>query len=65
MPFLTVCYSSAICKSAAVGLGFDRAFGFGDGGDHYMGDIDDKHKRWVELDNKGSVSPEWEAFDLF
>ncbi|KAK7695085.1 hypothetical protein QCA50_002275 [Cerrena zonata] len=66
VPGATICtLSSTICKSAAVGLGFDRAFGFGDGGDHYMGDIDDKHKRWVELDNKGSVSPEWEAFDLF
>ncbi|CAL1694604.1 unnamed protein product [Somion occarium] len=66
VPGATICtLTSSICKSIAIGLGFDRAFGFGDGGNHYMGDVDDEHKRWVELDNKGRVSPEWAAFDLF
>ncbi|KAH8099442.1 hypothetical protein BXZ70DRAFT_1030725 [Cristinia sonorae] len=66
VPGATVCtMSSSICKVAAVGLGWDRAFGFGDGEDHSMGDINDERKRWVEIDNKGTVSPEWKAFDLF
>lgn len=61
-----LCYhSSAICKASAIGLGWDRAFGFGDGKDHKQGDIDNVHKRWVDLDNRGLVSPVWTAFDVF
>lgn len=46
---------------AAVGLGWDRAFGQVDS----MGDIDEKHKRWIEIDQKGIVVPLWQAFELF
>lgn len=57
--------SSSFCKLSAVGLGWDRAFGFGDGQDHSDGDINDKRKRWIEIDNRGIVTPEWAAFELF
>ncbi|THH23128.1 hypothetical protein EUX98_g8050 [Antrodiella citrinella] len=65
VPGATVCtISSSICKAAAVGLGWDRAFGFGDGSDHTQGKIDNTRKRWVDLDNKGVsaevVIQEWE-----
>ena len=64
---LTVLYhdSSNICKISALGLGWDRAFGFGDGESHDDGYINDKRKRWVELDNRGVVSPLWNGFELF
>ncbi|KAI0078848.1 hypothetical protein K474DRAFT_1618467 [Panus rudis PR-1116 ss-1] len=66
VPGATICtLSSNICRIAAIGLGWDRAFGFGNGKDHYSGDIDDGAKRWIDLDNKGVVSPEWTAFELF
>ncbi|KAI0783109.1 hypothetical protein C8Q75DRAFT_784903 [Abortiporus biennis] len=66
VPGTTVCtLSSNACKLAAVGLGFDRAFGFGDGTDHKMGEINNEKKRWVEIDNRGLVTPEWTAFEIF
>jgi len=36
---------------------------FGDVND--MGDIDEKGKRWVDIDQKGSVVPVWRPFELF
>lgn len=55
------CFSSNICKLAAVGLGWDTAFGAVDD----MGQMDDNQKRWVEIDQKGQVIPVWEPFELF
>lgn len=60
-----VTFSSNVCKLSVVGLGWERAFGFGDGKDHTDGFINDEGKRWIELDNKGSVSPSWNAFEVF
>lgn len=62
---LTASRSSNVCKIAALGLGWDRAFGFDDGADHTNGYINDAKKRWVELDNRGTVSPSWKAFEIF
>lgn len=56
-------YSSNFCKLAAVGLGWDRAFGFGE--DKEQMSINDGTKRWIEIDNNGSVAPDWRPFDLF
>ncbi|KAG5654158.1 hypothetical protein H0H81_006870 [Sphagnurus paluster] len=62
LPQATVCtISSNVCKMAAVGLGWERAFGVVDS----MGYLDDAHKRWVEIDQKGTVVPVWQPFELF
>lgn len=53
--------SSNICRLAAVGLGWERAFGAVD----EMGYLDEKLKRWVEIDQKGQIVPVWEPFELF
>ncbi|ESK96166.1 hypothetical protein Moror_7307 [Moniliophthora roreri MCA 2997] len=52
---------SAVCKLSAVGLGWDAAFGQVD----QMGEPDKEQRRWVEIDEKGSIIPEWSGFDLF
>jgi len=66
VPGAAICtLSSSICKVAALGLGFNRSFGFDDDANHRTGHASDAGKRWVELDSKGSISPEWTAFDLF
>ncbi|KZT27677.1 hypothetical protein NEOLEDRAFT_1110503 [Neolentinus lepideus HHB14362 ss-1] len=63
VPAATVCtLSSNVCKLAAVGLGWDRAFGSVDSD---SGEIDEDGKRWVEIDLKGTVVPYWTAFELF
>ncbi|GLB43568.1 hypothetical protein LshimejAT787_1400800 [Lyophyllum shimeji] len=62
LPEATICtFSSNVCKLAAVGLGWDAAFGTVDS----MGSMDKKHKRWVELDQRGSIVPAWVPFELF
>jgi hypothetical protein len=48
-----------------VGLGWARAFGFDDSADHGDGSINDEKKRWIDLDNRGMVSPAWTAFEVF
>lgn len=53
--------SSNVCRLAPIGLGWDTAFGHVD----EMGNIDNKDHRWIEIDQKGQVLPEWEAFELF
>ncbi|TFK26655.1 hypothetical protein FA15DRAFT_667127 [Coprinopsis marcescibilis] len=53
--------SSTFCKLAAIGLGWDDAFGQVDD----MGSIDNVRKRWVDLDTKGSELPVWRPFELF
>jgi len=62
LPQANVCsISSNVCKLAAVGLGWDRAFGKVDD----MGIVDQKGKLWVEIDEKGAIRPVWHAFELF
>jgi len=53
--------SSSVCRLAAVGLGWGRAFGHID----EMGVIDKQNDRWVDVDQKGQVIPVWQAFELF
>ncbi|TFY67983.1 hypothetical protein EVG20_g3728 [Dentipellis fragilis] len=56
--------ASSVCRLSAVGLGWDRAFGFGFK-KHDEGDIDEEHKRWIEIDEAGVVDPVWQAFEMF
>jgi hypothetical protein len=49
---------------AAAALDWDLAFGFGFGSDS-TGDINQEHAHWIEVDEKGNISPEWMAFQLF
>jgi len=62
VPSATICtISSSVCRLSAVGLGWARAFG----AVNEMGDIDEKGKGWVEIDNRDQVVPIWQAFELF
>ncbi|KAJ6502634.1 hypothetical protein DFH09DRAFT_1051437 [Mycena vulgaris] len=62
IPDGTVCaVSSVICKAAAVGLGWTRAFGAVD----EMGYVEKEAMRWIEVDTKGRVVPVWEAFQAY
>jgi hypothetical protein len=45
----------------AVGLGWENAFGKMD----ETGISDEHQKGWVEILQKGTVVPEWTAFELF
>lgn len=66
VPGATICtLSSNVCRLAAVGLGWDRAFGFGGADDSSGGYINDARKRWIDLDNRGTVAPSWTAFEVF
>lgn len=56
---------SNACKLSALGLGFDRAFGFDDGADYSTGSINEERKRWVEIDNQDQVVPIWTGFELY
>lgn len=49
---------------AAVALDWDQAFGYGFR-DDYMGEVNQEHARWIEVDQKGSIAPPWKAFQLF
>ena len=44
-----------MCKLAALGFGFERAFGFDDDGDYYSGDPNPARARWVDVDVEGRV----------
>lgn len=61
VPYLWHLYSSNVCKMVAVGLGWDKAFGKVD----EMGSIDERHKGWIEIEEKGRIVPVWTAFELF
>lgn len=63
----TICtLSSNFCKLSAVGLGWERGFGFAEGDpDTSIMAMDDDTKRWVEIDNKGNIIPVWRAFEMF
>ena len=52
-------HSSTVCRLSALGFGWDGAFG------SLATEIDNAAKRWVEIDNAGSLVPQWEAFELF
>lgn len=53
--------SSSVCRLAAVGMGWEKAFGQVDD----MGSIDTDGKGWIDVDQKGQIIPVWEAFELF
>jgi hypothetical protein len=60
-PFPVPFFRSNVCRLAAVGLGWERSFGrLTD-----SGNIVERDKRWVEIDNRDDVSPVWAAFELF
>ncbi|KAI0706126.1 hypothetical protein BC835DRAFT_1312469 [Cytidiella melzeri] len=64
VPGATVCtITSTVCKVSAVGLGWSRAMGLEDGDVDQTGEPIRRDKRWVEIDNGGSVLPEWTGFD--
>lgn len=72
-PMASVCtISSNMCKLAAVGLGWDRAFGFSNGGEEevlrpgeFQNEIDNERKRWIDIDSRGIIEPAWRPFELF
>jgi len=64
-PGAVICgISSNVCKMAAVALDWDRAFGYGFRDDS-AGEVNQAHARWIEVDQKGDISPSWKAFQLF
>jgi hypothetical protein len=56
--------SSNVCKMAAVALDWNLAFGFGFRDDS-GGEVNQEHARWIEVDEKGAISPSWRPFQLF
>ncbi|KIM47673.1 hypothetical protein M413DRAFT_22300 [Hebeloma cylindrosporum] len=61
-PEAVICgLSSSVCRLAAVGMGWEKAFGQVDD----MGSIDPNGKGWIDVDQKGQIIPVWEAFELF
>jgi hypothetical protein len=51
--------SSTVCRLSALGFGWDGAFG------SPVNEVNEKTKRWVEIDNAGSLIPQWEPFEMF
>lgn len=49
---------------SAVALDWDRAFGYGFRDDS-VGDVNQEHARWIEVDERGGYVPPWKAFQLF
>ncbi|TFK86923.1 hypothetical protein K466DRAFT_586796 [Polyporus arcularius HHB13444] len=65
VPGAVVCgEGSNVCRIAALGLGFERAFGFDDEGDYYMGNPNPARARWVDVDIDGRIVPAWNAFEF-
>ncbi|CDO73428.1 hypothetical protein BN946_scf185013.g62 [Trametes cinnabarina] len=65
LPGAVVCgVGSNVCKLAALGFGFERAFGFDDGADHSTGAVNRERRRWVDVDVDGRIEPLWTAFEL-
>ena len=51
-----------------MGLGWERAFGFEAGDPPPYDDrmtMDEDRKRWIEIDNAGSIDPVWRALEMF
>ncbi|KAI0347827.1 hypothetical protein BDW22DRAFT_1349892 [Trametopsis cervina] len=66
VPGATICtLTSNVCKISAIGLGWNRAWGYEDGQEDERGVPNPDKKRWVEIDNKGAIAPEWTAFEVF
>jgi len=64
-PGAVICgISSNVCNMAAVALDWDRAFGFGFRDDS-AGEVNQEHARWIEVDEKGNLSPSWRPFEMF
>ncbi|KAI0286846.1 hypothetical protein BGY98DRAFT_942242 [Russula aff. rugulosa BPL654] len=64
-PGAVVCgTNSNVCRMAAVALDWDRAFGYGFR-DDYLGEVNQEHARWIDVDEKGAISPSWKAFQMF
>jgi hypothetical protein len=64
-PGAVICgISSNVCEMAAVALDWDLAFGYGFRDDS-AGEVNREHARWIEVDEKGDISPPWRAFQLF
>jgi hypothetical protein len=65
--------SSNVCKIAAVGFGWDRAFGFegtsynpnSNSAEEGQVTVNDKRKGWIDVDDKGNIAPVWRAFEMF
>ncbi|VDB90220.1 unnamed protein product [Peniophora sp. CBMAI 1063] len=61
-PRAVVCgINSNVCRAAALGYGFVHAFGHM----NEQGEINQDKARWIDVDQKGAVVPEWMAFELF
>ena len=52
-----------MCRLAALGFGFERAFGFDADGDYYQGDPNPERARWVDVDIAGRIIPAWMSFE--
>ncbi|KAI0640097.1 hypothetical protein C8Q77DRAFT_1084610 [Trametes polyzona] len=65
VPSAVVCgVGSNVCRMAALGFGFDRAFGYDDGGDYSAGSVNRERRRWVDVDVDGRIEPAWVAFEF-
>lgn len=67
LPGAAVCSSSShICKLAAVGLGWDSAFGFGANAAGLVGQVDLSRRRWIDVNPRiqAIITASWNAFDL-
>ncbi|KAI0095105.1 hypothetical protein BDY19DRAFT_916313 [Irpex rosettiformis] len=66
VPGATICtLTSNVCKMSAVGLGWNRAMGFEVDAEDEMGIPNEAKRRWVEIDNGGAVSPQWDGYEPF
>jgi len=64
-PGAVICgIGSNVCKMAAVALDWNLAFGYGFRDDS-AGEVNREHARWIEVDEKGAISPPWRPFQMF
>ncbi|KZT08733.1 uncharacterized protein LAESUDRAFT_742405 [Laetiporus sulphureus 93-53] len=66
VPGAVICtISSNTCKLSAFGLGWHRAFGLDDGGDHSNGIVNHARRRWVEIEyGHDFTTSRWRAFEI-
>lgn len=65
VPGATICTASSnVCQLSAVGLGWNRAFGFDDGVGHEEHDVEDARRRWVTTENQGAAGTVWKGFEM-
>lgn len=64
-----IIFSSNFCKIAATGLGWERAFGFDTeslrDNPNAQASSNKERQRWIDIDSRGLIEPEWRAFQLF